>query len=91
MMFAGTGVNLSPYTSVLNGIPGAGGTQQQPASDYFSAVNTTGAVGSNISTLGPAFKSYAVDLFQGLDRSVVDLANVSSTATTSYASGGSRP
>jgi hypothetical protein len=87
MMFAGTGFNLSPYTSVLNGIPGAGGTQQQPASDYFSAVNTTGSVGADISTLGPAFKSYAVDLFQAVNKNIVDLANVSSTATTSNPDG----
>lgn len=87
MIFAATGFNESPYTSVLNGIPGAGGTQDQPASDYFSAVSNTGTVGGNIGTLGPEFKSYAVDLFQALDKNVVDLANVSSTATTSNTDG----
>lgn len=82
-MFAGTDFNNSPYTSVLNGIPGAGGTQDQPASDSFSAVSTTGSVGADISTLGRTIKSYAIDLFQAVDKNVVDLANVSITATTS--------
>jgi hypothetical protein len=86
-MFAGTGFNSSPYTSVLNGIPGAGGTQDQPASDYFSAVNTTGSVGADINTLAAAFKSYCIDLFQAADKNVVDLANVSDTATTSNPDG----
>lgn len=84
IVFAGTGFNASPYTSVLNGIPGAGGTVDQPASDYFSAMSTTGSVGADISTLGATNKSYAIDLFQAVDRNVVDLANVSATATTSY-------
>jgi hypothetical protein len=82
-MFAGTGFNSSPYTSILNGIPGDPiNPEQQPASDYFSAMNSTGSVGANISTLGAIVKSYAIDLFQAVDRNVVDLANVSATATT---------
>ncbi len=83
VMFAGTGFNNSPYTSVLNGIPGAGGTQEQLASDYFSAVSTTGSVGADISTLDATIKSYAIDLFQAVDKNVIDLANVNTTATTS--------
>jgi hypothetical protein len=86
-MFAGTGFNNSPYTSILNGIPGVSGTQDQPASDYFSAMNTSGSVGADISTLGASFKSYCIDLMQAVDRNVVDLANVSNTATTSYPDG----
>jgi hypothetical protein len=82
-MFAGTGFNTSVYTSVLNGIPGAGGTQDRPASDYFSAVSATGSVGADISTLGAPVKSYPIDLFQADDRNVADLANVSDTATPS--------
>jgi hypothetical protein len=83
-VFAGTGFNSSPYTSVLNGIPGAVSPEDQPASDFFSAMNSAGAVGADISTLGTRFKSYCIDLFQAVDKNVVDLANVSATATTSY-------
>jgi hypothetical protein len=86
-MFAGTGFNNSPYTSVLDGIPGAGGTEQQPVSDFFSAMNSAGAVGDDVHTLGATFKSYCVELFQAVDKNVVDLANVSITATTSLPDG----
>jgi hypothetical protein len=83
--FAGTGFNNSPYTSILNGIPGVGA--QNPASDYFSSMSTRGSVGADISTLGPPIKSYSVDLLQAVARNIVDLANVSNTATTSNPDG----
>jgi hypothetical protein len=57
------------------------------ASDFFSAMSTTGTVGHDISTLGPTFKSYCVDLFQADVQNVVDLANVSTTATTTNTDG----
>jgi hypothetical protein len=81
-------LNASPYTSVLNGIPGVSGSVSSSAADFFSAANTTGSVGGNISTLGPEFKSYSVDLFQGVSANVVDQADVSTTAGTSTDSAG---
>ena len=86
-IFAATGFNASPYTSVLNGIPGAGSSEDSTASDFFSAASTSGTVGADISTLGSPFKTYSIDLFQTLDKNVVDLANVSTTATTSNTDG----
>jgi hypothetical protein len=38
---------------------------------------------SRARTLGATIKSHAIDLFQAVDKNVVDLANVSTTATTS--------
>jgi PEP-CTERM motif len=86
-VYAATGFNASPYTSVLNGIPGAASAVDSSASDFFSAAGTTGTVGGDIGTLGSSFKTYSVDLFQTLDKNVVDLANVSTTATTSNTDG----
>ena len=86
-MYAATGFNASPYTSILNGIPGANGEQQSSAADFFSAVSTTGTVGADISSLGATFKSYCVDLFQADVQKVVDLANVSTTVATTNTDG----
>jgi hypothetical protein len=87
-MFAGTGYSLTPYTAILNGLP-PGEINQQPLSDFFSAKNSVGAVGDNILTgaLGAIFKSYCVELNQAVDKNVVDLANVSTTAATSIPDG----
>jgi hypothetical protein len=74
---------------VLNGIPGAGGSIDDAASDFFSRENITGAEASvGATATGPFFKSYCIDLFQGLLQKVVDLANVSSTAGTALDSTG---
>jgi len=84
--YAATGFNASPYTSVLNGIPGINGGIDDSAADFFSSMSTTGTVGAT--STGPFFKSYCVDLFQGEMQKVVDLANVSTTAGTSIDSRG---
>jgi hypothetical protein len=84
-VFAGTGLNPSPYTSVLNGIPGVTGALDSTAADFYSSANLTGTVGKDVSILGPTFKSYCVDLFQAAVPRNVDLANVILTSTTSYA------
>jgi hypothetical protein len=90
-MFAGTGFNSSPYTSILTGIAGAPSPENQPDVDFFSTKNTAGSVGADISTLGLNFKSYCVDLFQAVDRNVVDLANVSNTSATNIPDGAGLP
>jgi hypothetical protein len=82
-MFAGSSFNSSPYTSILNGIPGdPNNPDQQPAVDFFSSKASSGSVGADMGTLGPEFKSYCVDLFQAVDKNVVNLADVSETAAT---------
>jgi hypothetical protein len=81
ILYAGTTFNASPYTSVLNGIPGKTGAIDSTATDFFSALSSTGTVGKDMSTLGPIFKTYCVDLFQADVQRTVDLANVSVTAT----------
>ena len=85
-VFAATGLNASPYTSVLNGIPGVSGSVSSSAADFFSAANTTGSVGAT--STGPFFKTYCVDLFQGVMQKVVGLANVTTTAGTALDSTG---
>ena len=85
-VLAASGFNASPYTSVLNGIPGAGGSIDSAAADFFSALPATGAVGAT--SAGPFFKSYCMDLFQGITANVIDLAGVTTTAGTALDSKG---
>jgi len=73
--------------SVLNGIPGAGGTLQDSPADFFSSVSDTGTVGAT--STGPFFKSYCIDLSQGINLpKIVDLAEVSNTSGTAKDSAG---
>jgi hypothetical protein len=86
VMYAATGDNSSPYSGVLNGIPGAGGSITDSAADFFSSVSSTGSVGAT--STGPFFKTYCLDLFQGIMPKIVDLADVSATAGTATDSRG---
>jgi len=85
--FAASGSNSSPYLAHLIGVPN--GPIDDPASDFFSKQNISGAEASvGATATAPFFKSYCIDLYQGVMQKIVDVASVSTTAGTALDSKG---